>query len=109
MEQMKDFRKDFRDKYYTYYRQSQPVKIPKLYMLCSGGALILAVGGLFLQLLYVVNIFQGKYLFYVETAMYLIALFFMAIGDSKYSFRKYKREEVLIIYMIKYVRNINII
>lgn len=52
MERKKNFRKEFRDKYYVYYKENGSVKSPKLYRVCLGGTLILSICGLVLQLLY---------------------------------------------------------
>ena len=49
MERKKNFRKEFRDKYYVYYKENGSVKSPKLYRVCLGGTLILSICGLVLM------------------------------------------------------------
>lgn len=94
MERKKNFRKEFRDKYYVYYKENGSVKSPKLYRVCLGGTLILSICGLVLQLLYELKVFQNKHLLYWEAGMYLIAFIVMAIADSKYVFRNYKKQQL---------------
>lgn len=36
MERKKNFRKEFRNKYYVYYKENGSVKSPKLYRVCLG-------------------------------------------------------------------------
>lgn len=69
----KNFRKEFRDKYYEHYKESEQIKRPRLYTAFFVGTLFFLVVGLFFHFLYFGLKNANTCLVYAEFASYIIA------------------------------------
>lgn len=88
----KNFRKEFRDKYYEHYKESEQIKRPRLYTAFFVGTLFFLVVGLFFHFLYFGLKSTNTCLAYAEFASYIIAGIIFAISELKCVCKDYKNK-----------------